>query len=77
MTFDYSKLRGKIREMVGTEGKFAKFMDMSTTSLSEKLNNKVEFTQKEIERAVELLKIPKEEISVYFFTVKVQRSELL
>jgi transcriptional regulator with XRE-family HTH domain len=70
MNFNYSKLRGKIREVFKTEASFAKKMGISTTSLSQKLNNKVEFTQAEIERAVELLNIPKEEIPMYFFTVE-------
>lgn len=77
MNFNYSKLRGKIREIFNTQGDFAKAMGMSTTSLSVKLNNNVEFSQKEIEKAVELLKIDKEEIPVYFFTLEVQEPELL
>lgn len=76
MAFNYAKLRGKIREVFNTQSAFAQAMGMSTTSLSEKLNNKVEFTQKEIEKAVELLDIQKEEIPVYFFTVQVQFPEL-
>ena len=77
MAFNYAKLRGKIREIFNTQSAFSQAMGMSTTSLSEKLNNKVEFTQNEIEKAVELLKIPKDEIPVYFFTVQVQETELL
>jgi len=68
--FDYAKLRGKIKEIFDTQAAFAKEMGISNTSLSEKLNNKVEFTQKEIERAIELLQIPKDEIPIYFFTIK-------
>jgi transcriptional regulator with XRE-family HTH domain len=77
MAFNYNKLRGKIREIFKTQEKFADAMDMSSTSLSEKLNNKVEFSQKEIEKAVELLKIEKDDIPVYFFTLEVQKTELL
>lgn len=76
MAFDYSKLRGRIREIFKTQSAFAKAMGMSTTSLSVKLNNIVEFSQKEIEKAVELLKIDKEDIPVYFFTLEVQEAEL-
>lgn len=76
ISFNYSKLRGKIKEVFNTQAAFAKEMGMSTTSLSEKLNNKVEFTQKEIERAIELLHIPPEEITLYFFTPQVQDLEL-
>ena len=76
MGFDYSKLRGKIREVFKTQSAFAKAMGMSNTSLSAKLNNNVEFSQKEIDKASDLLKIKKEEIPVYFFTPKVEETEL-
>lgn len=74
--FDYSKLRGKIREKFNTQEEFALAMGFSATTLSDKLNNKVEWKQKEIDKAVELLDISKEEIPIYFFTVKVQDAEL-
>jgi len=72
--FDYCKLRGKIREVFGTETAFAKAMRMSSVSLSKKLNGLVDFTTKEIDLATDLLGIPKDEISIYFFTIKVQNS---
>jgi len=74
VTFDYSKLRGKIKEMFGTQSAFAEAMSMSPVSLSEKLNNKVQFSQKEIDRACDLLEIAKEEIPTYFFTPKVKET---
>lgn len=73
--FDYSKVRGKIREVFGTQESFAKAMGISSATISDKLNNKTEWTQKEIDNAVELLNIAKENIPVYFFTEKVQLSE--
>ena len=76
MAFDYSKLKGKIREVFNTQSAFAEAMGMSTTSLSAKLNNKIVFSQNEIENAVKLLKIKKEEIPAYFFTLKTQEPEL-
>lgn len=76
MAFDYNKLRGRIREVFKTQSAFAKAIGMSTTSLSAKLNNLVEFSQKEIDRAVKLLKISQEEIPIYFFTLEVQEPEL-
>lgn len=75
MSFEYSKLRGKIREVFNTQEAFAEAMEMSTTSISAKLNNKVEWSQKEIDKAAESLNIPKAEIPVYFFTPKVQEPE--
>lgn len=67
MPFNYSKLRGKIREVFKTQEAFASAIGMSTTSLSSKLNNKIEFSQTEMAKAAELLNIHKEEIPGYFF----------
>jgi len=74
VVFDYSKVRGKIKEVFGTQSAFAAEMQMSPVSLSEKLNNKVQFSQKEIDRACDLLQIAKEEIPIYFFTPKVKEA---
>lgn len=70
--FDYSKLRGKIREY-GTQEAFADAIGISTVTLSEKLNNKSQFTQKEINKSVEVLQIAPEDIPTYFFTPKVKQ----
>lgn len=75
-TFDFSKLRGRIREKFGTEAAFGCAMKLSHNSLSKKLNGKVSFVQDEIDRAIVLLEIPDAEISAYFFTEKVQDIEL-
>lgn len=72
MSFEYSKLRGKIKEVFNTQEAFAEAMEMSTTSISAKLNNKVTWSQKEIDKASEVLSIPKDKIPIYFFTPKVQ-----
>ena len=75
MSFNYSKLRGKIREVYSTQSAFAFAVGMSTVSLSHKLNNMKEFTQKDIEKTIDALEIPKEEIPQYFFTLEVQEVE--
>ena len=72
--FDYSELRGKIREVFGTQEKFAKAMGFSTVALSKKLNNVVPFTQPEINKACDLLGISLEFIPVIFFKEKVKTS---
>ena len=74
MEFNYAKLRGKIREVYGSEKKFAEEMGMSHVSLSAKLNNRVPFTAPEMNKACELLGISAEFIPVYFFTEKVKTS---
>lgn len=71
MAFDYRMLRGKIREVFETQDAFSKAMGLSNTSISLKLNNKVEWTQQEINRASDILKIPEDKVYNYFFTEKV------
>ena len=73
--FDFSKLRGRIKEVYGTQTAFAIAMLMNEATLSNKLNNNVEFSPKEIVRACLLLSIKLEEIDIYFFTFKVQKNE--
>ena len=69
MQFDFSKLRGRIKEKVGSEAKFAKKIGISSASLSAKFNNRTDFSTGEISRAAEkdVLDIPKDEIGNYFF----------
>lgn len=66
--FRYGKLRGRIKEKCGTQNAFAKDIGLSEVSVSNKLNNNVEWGQEEIEKAVEILNIPPDEIHSYFFT---------
>jgi len=75
LEFDYAKLRGRIREVCETQERFSDLMGMSKPTISAKLNNKSEFTQPEIIRAVEVLSINLDEISSYFFTPSVQKTE--
>ncbi|MDD2496230.1 MAG: DUF739 family protein [Tissierellia bacterium] len=72
MSFNYSKLKGKIIENYGTQAAFARGMNMSERTLSLKLNNKIYFRQDEIIKAASLLNIRAEEIREYFFIIKVQ-----
>lgn len=69
--FDYSKLRGLIREKLGSEAAFAKEMGLSSASLSGRLTGKLYFTQKDIRRACAILGIPTPKIHTYFFVEKV------
>jgi transcriptional regulator with XRE-family HTH domain len=73
LNYDYSKLRGRIKEIFDTQEKFADAMGISKTTISYKLNGMVEWTQEEIERAVDILNIPWSEIHAYFFTRKVEK----
>lgn len=65
--FDYSKLRGKIKEVYKTESSFARALGISSVSLSKRLNNQIGFDSPEMHHACELLSIPLEEAPKYFF----------
>lgn len=67
----YSKLRGKIREVFGTQERFADAMGKDISTISLKLNDKSEWSRIEIEQACNLLGIPVDEVHLYFFTAKV------
>lgn len=72
--YDYRKLRGRIKEKCGTQSTFAKIIGISDVSVSNKLNNNVEWGQVEIENVVTALDIPPSDIHVYFFTHEVEKS---
>lgn len=76
MNYDYSELLGKIRSKYKTQKAFAKAMGLNPCALSKKLNNHVDFTRLEIQRACDLLNIPLTEVPIYFFTPKVVKSQL-
>lgn len=67
MQWNYAKLRGKIREIFGTQDAFAEALGIGRVSLSQRLNNALEFTQEEIFKACELLGIAAHDIPEYFF----------
>lgn len=69
--FEYSRLRGKIKEKCNTQDVFAQQMGIGRVSLSQRLNNQLDFSQDEMFKACDILDIDKTEIPLYFFTVKV------
>ena len=69
--FDYSALEGRIKQYYDTQDKFANEIPMGRATLNLKLNNKVDFTSKNIKRISELLNIYTEEIGTIFFKEKV------
>ena len=66
----YSKLRGKIREVFGTQEAFAAAMNMNTATLSGKLNGKTDWTRVEMELACSLLGVSMMDMHSYFFCPK-------
>lgn len=66
--YDYSKLKGRIKEVCGTQDALASRIGLGRVTLSQRLNNISNFSQGEIAKMTKELNIPNEEIPVYFFT---------
>ncbi|MGF3075695.1 DUF739 family protein [Facklamia sp. P12945] len=75
MLFDYSKLKGRIKEKFNTYKNLTPLIDMSESTLSRKLNGKGYFDSQEIIDLSEALSIPDEERDQYFFNVKVRKTK--
>lgn len=67
MAFEYNKLRGRIIEKYGTQGKFAEALGVTETTISRKMNMATGFSKEDIVKWSKLLEISKEEIGDYFF----------
>lgn len=65
--FKYAKLRARIKEKYGTEGRFAEALNTSQISVSRKFNNKTQFSSEDIRTWCKMLEIPIEEAGLYFF----------
>lgn len=71
MEWDYRKLSGKIKEVCGTQEEFSKKIGIGRVSLSKRMNNQLDFSQEEIFKSCDVLKISPVEIPAYFFTPRV------
>ena len=71
MRFDFSKLKGLIREKNLTQEEMAKKIDVAYSTFNLKINGNAYFSQDEIYKISNFLKIPKEKIYDYFFTINV------
>jgi transcriptional regulator with XRE-family HTH domain len=72
---DYSALRGLIRTHYPTNAAFAKALGISECALSQKLNNRTEWTRREMAKAAELLQFSVAAIPIYFFTPLVEKTQ--
>lgn len=72
---NYDKLKGRIKEVLGTQGRLAEKIKLDETTISNKLNNNTYFSQKEILSICLILNISKTEIPEYFFKEKVREDE--
>lgn len=72
---NHDKLKGKIKEVLGTQSKLAERIELDETTISNKINSNTYFTQKEVLKICDVLNIKHEEIPAYFFKVKVRENE--
>lgn len=75
MTFDYSKLIGRIREKGLTQGKVAQRIGVSDNTFTSRIKSRTYFCSAEIEEICKLLDIGSSEIGAYFFTPSVEVSK--
>ena len=72
ITRERSRILDASKVVLPGVGAFGDAMGMSPVTVSDKLNNKVAWTQGEIKKACDLLHIDCASIPLYFFTVKVK-----
>lgn len=75
VNFNYAKLSGRIKEKFNSQAAFAKALGLSESALSQRLTNKVDFSQEEILNAINLLSINCREVTAYFFTPNVMKTK--
>ena len=73
--FDYSKLRGKVVEVLGDLKTLAERLGMSYITMMHRTHSRFPFSQFEIIDMCDILGIPYEQIPEYFFTLKVSQNE--
>lgn len=69
--FDYSKLKGRMKEKGITQETLANAIGKNKATISLRLNNQSFFVQDEIAQIIKILEIPVDQIKEYFFTSKV------
>ena len=75
MEFDFSKLKGRIKEKGYTQENVAKRLNVSVSTFNLKINGNAFFTQEELYEMSNMLEIPKEDFYNYFFTQKVEKTK--
>lgn len=75
MIFDFSKLKGLIREKELTQEAVAREIDIAYSTFNLKINGNAFFTQEEIFKMSNVLEVPKEDFYDYFFTLKVEKTK--
>lgn len=73
MEFDYSYLRGFIRENFGSNRRYSRFLGISETALYDRLANKTPFTQVEINKTMGVSS-QHVDINLLFFNQKIRKT---
>jgi len=68
LKYSYKKLRGKIKEIYGSQKKFADKLGVSENSVSNKLSCKTEFSQSDVEKWADFLEIRRVDYGEFFYT---------
>ena len=68
--YDYSKLKGRIRERFVSQKAFAEKLGVTPETMTLRLNGKRDFTRTEIFNIASLLGIAYSDLEEYFFCVK-------
>ena len=73
--YNFNRLKGKIKEVCGTQKNFSKMLGIAPNTLSAKLNNQGYFSSNEISKAIEILHI-KDPSTAWniFFTKQVEKN---
>ena len=75
MEYDYSGLRGRIKEKFGSESALAATIGMNRSTFSQKINNQSEFSQQDMIQIMSALEADTGLIGLYFFTPKVTKTK--
>lgn len=67
MQYAYKKLRGRIKEVFGTQKAFAAALGVSQNCVTKKLMCKWEFSQSDVERWAKFLNIDRQEYGEFFY----------
>lgn len=73
VVYNYSKLKGKVREIFGNNKVYADFLGISEASLYEKYKSNSYFNQSQIEKTMYAFQENPEMIMAYFFTKEVEK----
>lgn len=64
---NYNKVKGRIVEVFGTQEQFAKALEVTPQTVTNKLNGKSIFSTNDILKWCDVLGIEQKDINVYFF----------